>query len=166
MLEEREGLLGHPEPASKRRTRGFALPRVRASLSFILIAIISGLIFYLVVFLVILSKAELKATSKHYLFGDEDMPNDGHWPGPPPGHGNEEFDIGWDGALPEHHASTSSLLLSPPPSATPTLASDEGLLELTVDELKAMISRTKGYFVRDWSLYLGWNNVRPRLSTS
>jgi hypothetical protein len=36
-------------------------------------------------------------------------------------------------------------------------------LELTVDELKAMVARTKGYFVRDWSLYLGWNNVSLRI---
>ncbi|KAI0068212.1 hypothetical protein BV25DRAFT_1818597 [Artomyces pyxidatus] len=32
--------------------------------------------------------------------------------------------------------------------------------ELSLDELKVLVSRTKGYFVRDFSLGLGWNNVR------
>ncbi|KAG8949667.1 hypothetical protein FRC04_008413 [Tulasnella sp. 424] len=29
-----------------------------------------------------------------------------------------------------------------------------------LEELRAMVSKTKGYFARDWSLYLGWNNMR------
>ena len=29
-----------------------------------------------------------------------------------------------------------------------------------LDDLRAMISQTKGYFTRDYSLWLGWNNVR------
>ncbi|VDB91195.1 unnamed protein product [Peniophora sp. CBMAI 1063] len=31
---------------------------------------------------------------------------------------------------------------------------------LELDELHDMVSRTKGFFVRDWSLHLGWNNMR------
>jgi hypothetical protein len=159
-LEECQGLLGHSNPASKTRTtRRFALPRIRAPLSFILTAVISGLIFYLVVFIVILSKTELKATSKHYLLGDEGGPEDDRpWLAPLSGPGNQHFNPGWDGTYSEHR---SLGLPPPPPSATPTLVSEEGLLELSVDELKAMVGRTNGYFVRDWSLYLGWNNVRP-----
>ena len=29
-----------------------------------------------------------------------------------------------------------------------------------LNDLRAMISQTKGYFTRDYSLWLGWNNVR------
>ncbi|KZV61940.1 hypothetical protein PENSPDRAFT_270835 [Peniophora sp. CONT] len=31
---------------------------------------------------------------------------------------------------------------------------------LELDELHEMVSKTKGFFVRDWSLHLGWNNMR------
>jgi hypothetical protein len=32
--------------------------------------------------------------------------------------------------------------------------------ELSLEEMTEMIGRTRGYFARDWSLPLGWNNVR------
>ena len=32
--------------------------------------------------------------------------------------------------------------------------------EMSIEELSAMVATTKGYFVRDYSLSLGWNNVR------
>lgn len=35
----------------------------------------------------------------------------------------------------------------------------DGLLDMSLDELREMVSKTNGYFVRDWSLGLGWNNV-------
>jgi hypothetical protein len=31
---------------------------------------------------------------------------------------------------------------------------------LEMDELQGMVGRTKGFFARDYSLWLGWNNVR------
>ena len=31
---------------------------------------------------------------------------------------------------------------------------------LELEALHEMVGRTKGFFVRDWSLHLGWNNVR------
>lgn len=34
---------------------------------------------------------------------------------------------------------------------------------LELEDLHKMVSRTKGFFVRDWSLHLGWNNVRTRV---
>jgi hypothetical protein len=51
-----------------------------------------------------------------------------------------------------------------PPSPTyleenPPGLNVDGLLEMSPDELRAMIATTDGYFARDWSLYLGWNNV-------
>ena len=155
MLEEEEGLLGHAEPSTKKRsTRRFALPKIRTSLSFILIALLSGLLFYLVVFTVILSKPSLRATGKKYLFGDDEE----IWSSP------QESDIPFDEVYTVQSTSSSSSGLPtmiPPPSATPTLASEDGLLELSAAELRAMVGRTKGYFVRDWSLALGWNNVGP-----
>jgi len=34
------------------------------------------------------------------------------------------------------------------------------LADKNLDELREMIATTKGYYVRDWSLGLGWNNMR------
>ncbi|KIM22748.1 hypothetical protein M408DRAFT_28494 [Serendipita vermifera MAFF 305830] len=154
MLEEQQGLLGHPEPAHthKRRSARWGFPRFRTSLSFILIAIFSGILFYLLVFSVVLSKPSLRATGRKYIFGDDQEP---YWPHPPL---HDDFEYAYD----EEHAVTSlaEFSQSSAPSATPTLTSEDGLLELSVDDLKAMVSRTKGYFVRDWSLALGWNNMR------
>lgn len=36
----------------------------------------------------------------------------------------------------------------------------ELLPELSVNEIEDMVSKTNGFYVRDWSLGLGWNNVR------
>lgn len=47
-----------------------------------------------------------------------------------------------------------TLSLSPVP---PKLKHGDGYLEL--EELRSMVSQTKGYFARDYSLHLGWNNV-------
>jgi hypothetical protein len=35
---------------------------------------------------------------------------------------------------------------------------------LDLEELRDLVAQTKGYLVRDWSLGLGWNNVRCRKS--
>ncbi|KIM22745.1 hypothetical protein M408DRAFT_281150 [Serendipita vermifera MAFF 305830] len=34
------------------------------------------------------------------------------------------------------------------------------LEDKNLDELRAMVAKTKGYYARDWSLGLGWNNMR------
>jgi hypothetical protein len=31
-----------------------------------------------------------------------------------------------------------------------------------LDALRHIVSQTKGFYARDYSLWLGWNNVRPR----
>lgn len=54
-------------------------------------------------------------------------------------------------------SSTSAL-----PSSTPTPSPDDSD-ELTMDELRDMVSSTKGFLARDYSLGLGWNNVGPLL---
>lgn len=43
---------------------------------------------------------------------------------------------------------------------------NNGLLDLSKNELLDMVSRTRGYYARDWSLGLGWNNVRYTVETS
>ncbi|KZO97527.1 hypothetical protein CALVIDRAFT_536116 [Calocera viscosa TUFC12733] len=35
-----------------------------------------------------------------------------------------------------------------------------------MDELRSMVEQTDGYYARDWSLWLGWNNVRYIVETS
>lgn len=65
----------------------------------------------------------------------------------------------------------------PPPSADPSYQSgDESLLvsdDLDLEELRSMVTGTRGYYARDYSMNLGWNNVSHpvcrclwRLSTS
>lgn len=131
------------------------MPNVRTSLSFILIAFISGTLFYLIVFSLILSKPSFRDAGKQYLFGGDD---DEVWASP-----SQSSSIAFDEVYTDQRASTSLAGLSTlpsVPSATPTLAGEDGLLELSVDELRAMVRRTKGYVARDWSLSLGWNNMR------
>ncbi|KAG8903163.1 hypothetical protein FRB99_003664 [Tulasnella sp. 403] len=53
---------------------------------------------------------------------------------------------------------------SPTPRPVPPIVDTTPLREtpndMTLEELRAMVSKTKGYFSRDFSLGLGWNNVR------
>ncbi|KAG8806486.1 hypothetical protein FRC17_004968, partial [Serendipita sp. 399] len=153
-MEEEEGLLGNGHSsghsnghAYKRRSRHM-LHGLRGSISikFILTAMCSGLIFYLLVFSVILSRPSLKATSQKYIFGDPQYP-----PSVYP----------WDDGT--HNGSSAGFPFPDSehwmPRPFPSLTTN-GLLELSLDELKAMVDSTNGYFVRDWSLGLGWNNMR------
>lgn len=92
------------------------------------------------------------------------------------------FDLHPDAALlhsPNQLLSSTSALPSstsaPPPSTTPVPSSTSVLPsstptsssvdseELTMDELRDMVSSTKGFLARDYSLGLGWNNVGPLL---
>ncbi|KAF8320288.1 hypothetical protein DL93DRAFT_2073797 [Clavulina sp. PMI_390] len=43
---------------------------------------------------------------------------------------------------------------------------EEGEDEWTMDKIRTMVEGTKGYYVRDWSLGLGWNNMRYIIETS
>jgi hypothetical protein len=43
----------------------------------------------------------------------------------------------------------------PPEPPSPSLAS----AELTLEQIRDIVAPTRGYFSRDYSLYLGWNNV-------
>ncbi|KZV87093.1 hypothetical protein EXIGLDRAFT_652513 [Exidia glandulosa HHB12029] len=38
--------------------------------------------------------------------------------------------------------------------------------DLSLDEIRAIVSRTKGFFARDYSLNLGWNNMKYILETA
>ena len=49
----------------------------------------------------------------------------------------------------------------PPPPIIPTSLPLRTLSkELSLDEIRNISSRTQGFFARDFSLHLGWNNVR------
>lgn len=55
-------------------------------------------------------------------------------------------------------------LLSPLPYIPPPSPStDQDNDQLTIEELREIVAQTKGFWVRDWSLHLGWNNVRASL---
>jgi hypothetical protein len=82
----------------------------------------------------------------------------------------------WSGrhGPPDPMCSSAPPLVSSPGSSTPHLISsapqlvasspssqrkhDDDYLDL--EELRVIVAKTKGYFVRDYSLGLGWNNVR------
>lgn len=136
-MEEEETLLGRGA-APKRRETHFSLPRFRTSIIFVIAALFSGLIFYFIVFILILSRPTLRSSSKQYIFGD-------------------------DVQEPLHDTVTVTYTYTPPLPTNldekPPGLSQDGILDLSPDELRAMIAKTQGYFVRDWSLGLGWNNV-------
>lgn len=85
---------------------------------------------------------------------------------------------GSDACLASSLALTSASPPPPPPTPTTELVETETFITTTEDatptpsegiikqddpeleELRTMVSKTKGYFARDWSLYLGWNNMR------
>jgi hypothetical protein len=50
-------------------------------------------------------------------------------------------------------------LISPPPPP-PQYKNHDDDDHLGLEELRDLVAQTKGYFVRDYSLGLGWNNVR------
>ncbi|KIJ68468.1 hypothetical protein HYDPIDRAFT_179583 [Hydnomerulius pinastri MD-312] len=52
----------------------------------------------------------------------------------------------------------------PPVAHEPTL--DYAKEHLSMDEIRAMVSQTKGFYARDYSLGLGWNNVRYIIEAS
>lgn len=52
---------------------------------------------------------------------------------------------------------TETTVVPQPPAPKPQRKHDDQSLD--IDELKDLIGRTRGYYVRDWSLGLGWNNV-------
>lgn len=138
-MEEEEALLGHDHPAMpKQRKQQFPLPRFRTSITFVLTALFTGFLFYFIVFSVILSKPSLRASSKDYLFGDDDLQD----------------------ALYQTVTVTVAPPLPTDLEEKPPGLNVEGLVELSPDELREMVAGTNGYLVRDWSLGLGWNNVR------
>lgn len=57
--------------------------------------------------------------------------------------------------------SAVSTVGAPPSYAfSPPIAPPVDHHEMSIEELSSMVATTKGYFVRDYSLALGWNNVR------
>jgi hypothetical protein len=81
---------------------------------------------------------------------------------------------GRQGSLADRRCSSIPPLVSCPGSSTPHLISSALQLGssapppqrkhdddyLGLEELRDVVAKTKGYFVRDYSLALGWNNVR------
>ncbi|KAF7984551.1 hypothetical protein HWV62_13747 [Athelia sp. TMB] len=58
-------------------------------------------------------------------------------------------------------------VLSPWPYIPPPRpASDQDKDHLTLEELREIAAQTKGFWVRDWSLHLGWNNMRYIIETA
>lgn len=111
--------------------------RFRSTVIFLATALLSGTVFFIIIISLAFSRPSLKASSHQYLFGEELKP-------PPP----ETVTV---------QATVTETVYPPPP--IPTLNVD-GLLEMNLDELKDMVDSTNGYLARDWSLGLGWNNVR------
>jgi hypothetical protein len=61
---------------------------------------------------------------------------------------------------PSPSMSTSTILDQAPPSQpTPTSSSRTEFDVLTVEQIRDIVVRTRGFYSRDYSLGLGWNNV-------
>ncbi|KZT53848.1 hypothetical protein CALCODRAFT_486011 [Calocera cornea HHB12733] len=86
------------------------------------------------------------------------------WPLPPP----RPFDQHPQGAKADKRPLCPELappLLGPPPGLA-LGAGSRHALDRTLDEAWAVVSGTSGFFVRDWSLWLGWNNMKYIIETS
>jgi hypothetical protein len=65
--------------------------------------------------------------------------------------------------LPSPSMSTSTILDQASPSQpTPTSSSRPESDVLTIEQIRDIVARTRGFFTRDYSLGLGWNNVSGR----
>ena len=60
-------------------------------------------------------------------------------------------------SIPTNHASSS-----PTSDEAPSSPSDV----LSLEQIRQIVSTTRGFFARDYSLYLGWNNVSIRSNLS
>ena len=60
-----------------------------------------------------------------------------------------------DTRLPSLPKPTPVLVEPPPPSPSSSLVSDD----LTLEQIRDVVAPTRGFFSRDYSLGLGWNNV-------
>jgi hypothetical protein len=107
----------------------------KSSVSFLATSLACGVGFSLVLFTIVFGVPSFRASTREYLFGAELTPA-----------------ITTETAL-----STVTETYYPPPPV-PTLNS-HGILEKDLTELREMVDRTNGYYARDWSLGLGWNNV-------
>lgn len=68
--------------------------------------------------------------------------------------------------LAQHELSETSSLGTDPLSPLPYIPPPRTQREkehLSVEQLRAIVAPTKGFWARDWSLNLGWNNVRVLL---
>lgn len=76
------------------------------------------------------------------------------WPGPPP----PSFKDPCPDSFPDYHPPHSRYGSWTRPGLGQFITYDEN--EFGERELKQMIATTKGFYARDYSLWLGWNNVR------
>jgi len=57
------------------------------------------------------------------------------------------------------YASTSSPSSSAFPSPAPSVATPSTPDELTLEQIRDIVTPTRGFYSRDYSVHLGWNNV-------
>ncbi|PVG04811.1 hypothetical protein CPB86DRAFT_18038 [Serendipita vermifera] len=126
----------------------------------VLIAIFSAISCYIIIFNFVLSDGWLSAKGHSYFFG-------------PPTESGRNASVSEKGHTTVTQWQTETEIHYETVTATPVLSEQEkedlagpphlaveGLLEKSLDELKEMIRHTKGYLARDWTLALGWNNMR------
>lgn len=58
------------------------------------------------------------------------------------------------------YSSSCAQQLSKAEPKEPPPISQVDYADLSLEELRELVSHTNGFFARDWSLGLGWNNVR------
>ncbi|KAF8679444.1 GDP-fucose protein O-fucosyltransferase [Rhizoctonia solani] len=119
-------------------------PRTRRWLQFYGTAIITGIAFHLV--LVGLGSTEVVRQRVPASVGDW-LPG-----GPKSSEGKTSVIHGKPDCAPPAKA------IPPPKTQAQKIAEEEA--PWTMDQIRQMVGRTKGYYARDYSLGLGWNNVR------
>lgn len=63
----------------------------------------------------------------------------------------------WPDIVSPEMTPTTSTATDAPTNVPAVIFSKE---QLSMDEFKAMVSQTRGFYTRDYSLGLGWNNAR------
>ena len=74
---------------------------------------------------------------------------------PPDWHGSSQNETSVPDLEHAFLSSSATTTEAPHPSPSPSLISDV----LTVEQIRDIVAPTRGFFVRDYSLGLGWNNV-------
>lgn len=150
-MEEEGSLLGHAATPRQQKPSSL-LRRYRNSVTFLILGFFLGFLVYFALFSSILSRDSLHNASTDVVLGEKVQE---------PLHQTvyQTVRVTVTATATATATETYSVPLPTDVQEKPPGLNEQGLLELSLDQLRARIATTEGYLARDWSLRLGWNNV-------